>query len=108
MRIVSQNRNYSFEFGHIVIWTQSEYIYAKMGNESIVIGQYESSERAAEVFDDIHKAYSPYGLICSDLSDEQIQAFVRSKNLGMPVIKLDNIQCSITTYDSVVYYMPKE
>lgn len=107
MRVVSQNRNYSFDFDRTVFWTQYNIIYAKIGTESIAIGQYESDERAAEVFEDMHKAYSPYGLICDKLSEEQIQAFCGSKNLRMPVINMNNMDCTVTTYDSVVYYMPE-
>ena len=107
MRVVSQNRNYSFDFGRTVFWTQYNIIYAELGAESIAIGQYESEERAAEVFEDMHKAYGPYGLICDKLSEEQIQAFCGSKNLRMPVINMDNMDCTVTTYDSVVYYMPE-
>ena len=107
MRVVSQNRNYSFDFDRTVFWTQYNIIHAKIGTESIAIGQYESDERAAEVFEDMHKAYSPYGLICDKLSEEQIQAFCGSKNLRMPVINMNNMDCTVTTYDSVVYYMPE-
>ena len=107
MRVVSQNRNFSFDFDRTIFWTQYNIIYAKLGTESIAIGQYESEERAAEVFEDMHKAYGPYGLICDKLSEEQIQAFCGSKNLRMPVINMDNMDCTVTTYDSVVYYMPE-
>ena len=107
MRVVSQNKNYSFDFDRTVFWTQYNVIYAKIGVDSIAIGQYESEERAAEVFEDMHNAYGPYGLICDKLSEEQIQAFCGSKNLRMPVINMDNMDCTVTTYDSVVYYMPE-
>ena len=62
MRVVSQNKNYSFDFDRTVFWTQYNVIYAKIGNESIAIGQYESEERAAEVFEDMHK------LLCRTLT----------------------------------------
>lgn len=107
MRVISQSRNFSLDFDRTVFWTQYNIIYAKIGTESIAIGQYESDERAAEVFEDMHKAYSPYGLICDKLSEEQIQAFCGSKNLRMPVINMNNMDCTVTTYDSVVYYMPE-
>lgn len=108
MRVVSQNRDYSFDFDRTIFWVQFEVIYAKVGTEIIAIGKYASDGRAAEVFEDIHKAYSPYGLICDRLSEEQIQAFVGSRNLRMPVIRMDNVECSVTTYDSIVYYMPED
>ena len=107
MRVVSQNRGYSFDFDRTIFWVQYNEIYAKVGVESIVVGKYESDERAAEVFDDMHKAYSPYGLICCNLSEEQIKVSIGSKNLMVPVINLGNMDCAVTTYDSVVYYMPE-
>ena len=42
MRVVSQNRNYSFDFDRTVFWTQYNVIYAKIGIDSIAIGQYKS------------------------------------------------------------------
>lgn len=38
MRIISQNRMYSFDFDRTVFWVQFEIIYAKVGIESIAIG----------------------------------------------------------------------
>ena len=108
MRVVSQNRNFSFDFDRTVFWTQYNVIYAKIGVDSIAIGQYESDERAEEVFEDMHKAYSPYGLICDNITEEQIQAFIGSENVRCNVINMENIDCAVTTCDSVVYYMPKE
>ena len=108
MRVVSQNKNYSFDFDRTVFWTQYNVIYAKIGNESIAIGQYESDERAAEVFEDMHKAYSPVGLISTNLTDEQVAQFVGSCNVPIKCIEMNEPNIGITTYDSIVYYMPKE
>lgn len=55
MRVVSQNRDFSFNFDNTVFWKQYNIIYARIGKENIPIGQYESDERAAEVFKEIHK-----------------------------------------------------
>lgn len=107
MRVVSQSRNYSFDFDRTIFWTQCNIIYAKIGVESIAIGKYESDKRAAEVFEDMHKAYSPVGLIYDKLSEEQVKKFVGSKNVRMTAINIDNIDCTISTYDSIVYYMPE-
>lgn len=107
MRIVSQKRDLSVDLGQCEVWMQDNVIYRRIGNDSKVIGVYATTERAAEVFEDIHKAYSPYGLICDKLSEEQIPVFAGSKNVRFPVIKIDESDCNITTYDSVVYYMPE-
>lgn len=55
MRVVSQNRNYSFDFERNVFWQQYNIIYARIGKDNIPIGQYESDERATEVFKEIHR-----------------------------------------------------
>lgn len=57
MRIVSQNRDFSFDFERTVLWIQSNAIYEKVGTESIAIGMYESEQRAKAVFSDIHSKY---------------------------------------------------
>ena len=54
MRVVSQNRDFSFNFDNTVFWKQYNIIYARIGKENIPIGQYESDERATEVFKEIH------------------------------------------------------
>ena len=109
MRVISQDRRYSFDFDRASFLRQENYISALIAGENryIFIGRYETEMRAEEVFEDMHKAYGPYGLICDKLSEEQIQAFCGSKNLRMPVINMDNMDCTVTTYDSVVYYMPE-
>ena len=107
MRVVSQNRDFSFDFDRTVFWTQYNVIYAKIGTDSIAIGQYESEERAAEVFEDMHKAYSPYRLIYKSVPVEQIQIGIDLKNFIVPQIEKTDIDCTELS-DSIVYYMPKE
>ena len=107
MRIISQNRMYSFDFDRTVFWVQFEIIYAKIGTESIAIGQYESDERAAEVFEDMHKAYSPYRLIYKSVPVEQIQMGIDLNDFIVPQIEKTDIDCTELS-DSIVYYMPKE
>ena len=107
MRVVSQNKNYSFDFDRTVFWTQYNIIYAKIGKESIAIGQYESEERAAEVFEDMHKVYSPYRLIYKSVPVEQIQMDIDLNDFIVPQIEKTDIDCTELS-DSIVYYMPKE
>ena len=107
MRVVSQNRNFSFDFDRTVFWTQYNIIYAKIGTESIAIGKYESDERAAEVFEDMHKAYSPYRLIYKSVPVEQIQMGIDLNDFIVPQIEKTDIDCTELS-DSIVYYMSKE
>ena len=107
MRIISQNRMYSFDFDRTVFLVQFKKIYAKIGTESIAIGQYESDRRAAEVFEDMHNAYAPVGIITTNLTDEQTKEFIGSENIHLRVVKIDDPSATISTYDSVIYYMPE-
>lgn len=107
MRVVSQNRNYSFDFDRTIFLTQYNIIYARVGADNILIGQYKSDERAAEVFKDMHMAYSPVGLISTNLTEEQVSQFVGSCNVPIKCVEMNEINTGITIYDSIVYYMPE-
>jgi len=89
---------------------RSNIIYRRIGNFSKVIGEYETIERAKAVFEDIHKAYSPVGLITCALSEEQAKQFIGSENVKQKVVMMpmDNKDWTVSTYDNIVYYMPKE
>ena len=108
MRIVSQNRNLSVDFSWCEIWMQYSVIYRRIGNDSKVIGQYVTEERAAEVFEDIHRAYNPVSIISENLNEAQISKFIGSENVMAKVVYMDVPDVGITTYDNYVYYMPKE
>lgn len=83
-------------------------IYAKTGSENIVFGQYESEERAAEVFEDMHNAYAPVGVIATNLEEAQVAPFIGSKNVFANVIHMNEPDTAITTYDSYIYRMPEK
>lgn len=109
MRIVSQNRDLSVDFDRCEIWSQYNVIYRRIGTDSKVIGQYATEERAAEVFEDIHKAFAPVYSISDNLTEEQINAMLLpSKNVGAVNILETGPDMCLTTYDNYVYYMPKE
>ena len=73
----------------------------------IIIGQYESDKRATEVFSDMHNAYSPVGLISTNLTKEQVAQFVGSTNVPIKCVEMNEPDIGISTYDSIVYYMPE-
>lgn len=108
MRIISQNRKNSLNFDRVYLWMQENIIYANFGNERLVFGAYESEKRAEEVFLDIHKAYAPVGIVATNLSEEQIKAFIGSENVGMNVVCTENPDYEVTTFDNYVYYMPEK
>ena len=112
MRIISQNRDISVEFDNVILKICNgsliyAYPYANQ-EEVIVLGKYKSQERAREVFNDIHNAYAPVGIITTNLTEEQTKPFIGSANLNMPVIKMDEPGTAISTYNEIVYYMPEE
>ena len=109
MRIVSQDRKSLVDFDRCEIWMQDNYIYRQIGENIRVIGMYKTSERAAEVFEDIHKAYAPVYSISNNLTEEQIRGiFIQSENIVARNIIDSDGNMSVTTYDQYVYYMPVE
>ena len=107
MRVISQSRNFSFDFDRTVFWRQSDVIYAKIGGESIAIGKYKSDERAAEVFEDMHNAYTPYKLTYKNVCAQQILPHSGLNNFIVPQIEKGGIDY-MQICDSVVYCMPEE
>ena len=108
MRVVSQNRDFSFDFDQTTFWMQDEYVYARIDSNNQVIGKYESGQRARQVFIDMHNAYSPIQLMSESLSEEQIAQFVGSKNVPIKCLNLDIPNSSITVFENAIYYMPEE
>lgn len=107
MRVVSQKLDYSVDFDRTTFWTQGTYICAMIADQRVVFGVYESDERAKEVFQDIHKAYAPVGIISSYLNEEQIREFIRSKNIDMRVMKMNDRDAKAKIFHNTVYYMPE-
>ena len=80
MRVISQDRCYSYDFDRTMFWKQDGVMYAHIVGDTRdrMVGNYKSDERAAEVFEDMHK------LLCRTLTI----------SCGHPI--------------DTVYYMPKE
>lgn len=109
MRIVSQRRDLSVDFDRCEIWTQNNVIHRRVGNDSKIIGVYETEERAKEVFEDIHKAYAPVYSISDKLTEEEVKAMIMpSRNVSAVNIINTGSEMCLTTYDNYVYYMPEK
>ena len=109
MRVISQSRNFSFDFDRTVFWRQSDVIYAKIGGESIAIGKYQSDERAAEVFEDLHRAYSGLPILFQniEISEDAKQKWKEWK-ANCIVAKLPDDSQKVEQIGNAVYYMPEE
>lgn len=114
MRIVSQNKCFSFDFKDYSVLIQGLSIVickdvTSQMRQFKFIGEYDTQERAIEVFEDIHKAYAPIYSISNGLTEEQIEnGFVGSENIVANNIRTESNDYCITTYDNYVYYMPEK
>ena len=108
MRVISQRRNFSFDFDRTVFCRQSDVIYAKIGSESIAIGKYQSDERAAEVFDDMHRVYSGLSLLFQNVDiSEDLQQKLKEWGTNCIVAKLPDEYQKVEQIGSAVYYIPE-
>ena len=109
MRVISQSRNFSFDFDRTVFWTQYNVIYAKIGTESIAIGKYESDERAAEVFEDMHKALCGETVLFQNVEmPDDFQKKLEDCRVNTVISNIPNSESKIEKIGNHVYYMPKE
>ena len=109
MRVVSQNRNYSFDFDRTVFWTQYNVIYAKIGIDSIAIGQYKSDERAAEVFEDMHKSLCGETVLFQNVEmPDDFQKKLEDWRVNAVISNIPNSESKIEKIGNHVYFMPKE
>lgn len=106
MRIVSQKRDLSVDFDQTVITRNDNCIRALIGSRNETIGIYGSSERAEEIFADIHKAYSPVQIVVDNMTEKEISAFVGSMNTPITAIRFARPDQTISTFE-LVYYMPE-
>ena len=109
MRVVSQNRNYSFDFDRTVFWTQYNVIYAKIGIDSVAIGKYESDERAAEVFEDMHKALCGETVLFQNVEmPDDFQKKLEDWRVNGIITTIPVKEPRIESISNHVYYMTKE
>ena len=108
MRVISQSRNFSFDFDRTVFWRQRDVIYAKVGSDSIAIGKYQSDECAAEVFDDMHRVYSGLPLLFQNVDiSEDLQQKLKEWGTNCIVAKLPDEYQKVEQIGSAVYYIPE-
>ena len=109
MRVVSQNRNYSVDFDRTLFWTQYNIIYAKIGTESIAIGQYGSDERAAEVFEDMHKSLCGETVLFQNVDmHDDFQKKLEDWRVNAVISNIPNSESKIEKIGNHIYFMPKE
>lgn len=113
MRIVSQDRKTSVNFDRVVIEIINEKQICAISHTDhgtlAFLGSYETSERAKEIFRDIHNAYSPVGLVTCALAEEEIKQFIGSENVNQKIIMMpEDREWVVSRYGGYVYYMPEQ
>ena len=109
MRVVSQKKDASYDFDRTEFRTNYECISATFDGRTFVIGKYATPERAAEVFMDMHKAYAPVQVVCTNMDEKQVSALVAaSQNTPIRCVKMDDPRMAITVFDNLFYYMPEK
>ena len=111
MRVISQDRCYSYDFDRTMFWKQDGVIYAHIVGDTRdrVVGSYNTDERAAEVFDDMHKAYSDMPLIFQNINpSENFEQELKEMDHRAIITVLPDEPMKIEQIDNSVYYMPEE
>ena len=111
MRVISQDRCYSYDFDRTMFLKQDGVICAHIAGDTRdrVIGSYKSSERAAEVFEDMHKTYSGMPILFQNVEiADDLQQKLTEWNVNCIVAKLPDAHQKVEQIGNAVYYMPKE
>lgn len=109
MMVVSQKKDASYDFDRTEFRTSYECISATFDGRTFAIGKYATPERAAEVFMDMHKAYAPVQVVCTNMDEKQVYALVAaSQNAPIRCVEVDDPRMAVTVFDNLVYYMPEK
>ena len=109
MRIISQNKDLSIDFNRTPICVSYNHVCAIMDGQQKVIGKYETEERAKEVFEEIHIAYSGVLMICKNIEPtENIEEVLKKANLQVMYTVTEDRQTDIEYIDNGVYRMPQK
>ena len=109
MRIISQNKDLSIDFNHTPICVSYNHVCAIMDGQQKVIGKYETEERAKEVFEEIHIAYSGMHIIFKNIEPaENIEEVLKKANLQVLYTVTADRQPDMEYIDNGIYIMPEE
>lgn len=107
MRIINQRRDRSVNFDNVEIHIEDTRIFA-VGNQKILLGEYDTGERAQELFEEIHKTYVKNMNFINGVGFKK-QYFQISNTKKADVFYVeDDPQSKIGVRgEKVVYYMPE-
>lgn len=107
MRIINQRRNRSVNFDNVEIHVDDTGIFA-FGDHKILLGEYDTEERASEVFEEIHKFYVGENTLLMNNVEFDKTGLEELKNIDMGTIltKTDSSPKVEFISGNAVYYMP--
>lgn len=111
MRIISQRGDASYNFDNLTVWINNTVIQCSIGSEKFCLGSYKTPERAAEVFEEMHKAYTGMPLLFKNINitdDDfrQMASMINKTNIIAIADKTD--LATVTEIQTIVYQMPEE
>lgn len=109
MRLVNQKLNRSFNLDDLTIYVKGSEIDAHDGHREWILGEYESPERAKQVFIEIHQQMDGICLFENCTIDESA-ALVIDRTLNNLALQVDTSdgQPRVEMVNASVIYMPKE
>ena len=107
MRIISQNKDLSIDFNHTPICVSYNHVCAIMDGQQKVIGKYNTEERAKEVFEEIHIAYSGEPVKVTELDDDSYEKLLKYIVDGTPITTTTK-DSSVQYINNGIYIMPAE
>lgn len=107
MRIMNQHRNRSVNFDNVEIRVDDTRVFAE-SDRSIILGEYDTEERALEVFQEIHKFYVGENTLLMNNVEFDKTGLEELKNIDMRTIltKTDSSAKVEFISGNSVYEMP--
>lgn len=107
MRIMNQHRNRSVNFDNVEIRVDDTRVFAE-SDRNIILGEYDTEERALEVFQEIHKFYVGENTLLMNNVEFDKTGLEELKNIDMRTIltKTDSSAKVEFISGNSVYYMP--
>lgn len=108
MRIISQNRTVSYELSNLGLEVSGRYVVGLIGEKRIVLGAYNTEERAIDVFLDIHESYAKPVVTCYAYESEADVLMSDSvANTNNPIMADGELLSANVSCENSVYYMPE-
>lgn len=108
MRIINQSRTRSINFYNFEFYIDGECICTSSRGVRDVLGRYETTERAKEVFKEMHHALMPF-MVCNNVEPtEELLKEIRKAGIQHGISVVEGGKPKIEIISPFIYRMPKE